>query len=97
MWYNMSFRRFWPGLIGERLLNEFPAFDVAEAVITKICPVEFGDGVAEGGEGAADLAVAAFAHLDDPAVLITLMLTFERQAAGPVRQLHAKVVDHLPV
>ena len=85
MWYNMSFRRFWPGLIGERLLNEFPAFDVAEAVITKVCAVEFGDGVAEGGEGAADLAVAAFAHLDDPAVVITLVLAFQRQAAGPIR------------
>ena len=59
--------------------------------------MKFGDGVAEGSKGAADLAVAAFAHVDDPAVLITLMLTFERQAAGPVRQLYTKVVDHLPV
>ena len=85
MWYNMPFRRFWPGLIGERLLNEFPAFDVAEAVITKICPVEFGDGVAEGGEGAADLAVATFAHLDDPAVVVAVVLTFQCQAAGSIR------------
>ena len=59
--------------------------------------MELGDGVAEGSEGAADLAVATFAHLDNPAVLITLMLTFERQAARSVRQLHAKVIDHLPV
>ena len=97
MWYNMPFRRFWPGLIGERLLNEFPAFDVAEAVITKICPVEFGDGVAESGKGAADLAVAAFAHLDNPAAVVILVLAFKRQAARSVRQLHAKVVNHLPV
>ena len=59
--------------------------------------MEFGDGVAKGGEGAADLAVAAFAHVNDPAVVVTVVLTFERQAAGPVRQLYAKVIDHLPV
>ena len=59
--------------------------------------MKFGDSVAESGKGAADLAIATFAHHNDPAVLITLMLTFERQAAGPVRQLHAKVIDHLPV
>ena len=97
MWYNMPFRHFWPGLIGERLLNEFPAFDVTEGVTTKICSVEFGDGVAEGSEGAADLAVAAFAHLDNPAAVVILVLAFKCQAARSVRQLHAKVVDHLPV
>ena len=76
---------------------KFPAFDVTESVVTEVCPVEFGDGVAKGGEGAADLAVAAFAHVNDPAVVVTVVLTFERQAAGPVRQLYAKVIDHLPV
>ena len=41
---------------------EFPAFDVTKGVIAKVCAMEFGDGVAESGKGAADLAVAAFAH-----------------------------------
>lgn len=59
--------------------------------------MEFGDGVAESGKGTADLAVAAFAHVNNPAVVVTVMLTFQRQAAGSVRQLHAKVIDHLPV
>ena len=65
--------------------TKFPALDTAEAVITKICPVEFGDSVAESGKGAADLAVATFAHLDDPAVVVAVVLAFERQATGPVR------------
>ena len=77
--------------------TKFPALDTAEAVITKVCPVEFGDGVAEGSEGAADLAVAAFAHLDNPAAVVILVLAFKCQAARSVRQLHAKVVNHLPV
>ena len=64
---------------------KFPAFDVTESVATEVCPVELGDGVAEGGEGAADLAVAAFAHLNNPAVVVALVLTFQRQAAGTVR------------
>ena len=76
---------------------EFPALDVTESVVTKVCAVKFDDGVAKGGEGAADLAVATFAHLDDPAVVVAVVLAFERQATGPVRQLHAKVIDHLPV
>ena len=76
---------------------EFPAFDVTESVVTKVCAVKFDDGVAKGGEGAADLAVAAFAHLNDPAVVVAVVLALKRQAAGPVRQLHAKVIDHLPV
>ena len=76
---------------------EFPAFDVTESVITKVCAVKFSDGVAEGSKGAADLAVATFAHLDDPAAVVAVVLAFERQATGPVRQLHAKVIDYLPV
>ena len=59
--------------------------------------MEFGDGVAESGKGAADLAVAAFAHVDNPAVVVAVVLALQRQAARPVRQLHAKVVNHLPV
>ena len=85
------------GLGSQWPFSKFPAFDVAEAVITKICAVEFGDGVAEGSESAADLAVAAFAHLDDPAVVVAVVLAFQCQAAGPVRQLHAKIIDHLPM
>ena len=76
---------------------KFPSLHAAKRVIAKICSVEFGDGVTEGGEGAADLAVAAFAHLDNPAAVVAVVLALKRQAAGPVRQLHAKVVDHLPV
>ena len=85
------------GLVGQWPFSKFPTFDITESVIAKVCAVKFDDGVAKGGEGAADLAVAAFAHLDNPAVVVTVVLTFERQAAGPVRQLHAKVIDHLPV
>ena len=85
------------GLGSQWPFTKFPAFDVAEAVIAKICSVEFGDGVAEGSKGTADLAVAAFAHLDDPAVVVAVVLALQRQAAGPVRQLHAKVVNHLPM
>ena len=59
--------------------------------------MELGDSVAKGGEGAADLAVAALAHLDNPAAVVAVVLALERQAAGPVRQLHAKVIDHLPM
>ena len=59
--------------------------------------MELGDSVAKGGEGAADLAVAAFAYLDNPAVVVAVVLALKRQAARPVRQLHAKVVNHLPV
>ena len=65
--------------------TKFPALDTAEAVITKICPVEFGDSVAESGKGAADLAVAAFAHLDDPAAVVAVVLALKCQAAGTVR------------
>ena len=77
--------------------TKFPALDTAEAVIPKVCAVKFGDSVAESGEGAADLAVTALAHYNDPAVVVALVLTFQRQAARPVRQLHAKVIDHLPM
>ena len=73
------------GLVGQWPFSKFPAFDVTESVATEVCPVELGDGVAEGGEGAADLAVAAFAHLNNPAVVVALVLTFQRQAAGTVR------------
>ena len=59
--------------------------------------MKFGDGVAKCSKRAADLAVAAFAHVDNPAVVVAVVLTFECQAAGPVRQLHAKVIDHLPM
>ncbi len=85
------------GLGSQWLFGEFPALYAIEGVIAKVCAVQLSDGVAEGSKGTADLAVAAFAHLDDPAVVVTLMLTFKCQAARPVRQLHAKVVDHLPV
>ena len=54
------------GLGSQWPFGKFPAFDVTESVIAKVCAVEFGDGVAEGGEGAADLTVAAFAHGDLP-------------------------------
>ena len=64
---------------------KFPAFDVTESLVTKVCAVKFDDGVAKGGEGAADLAVAAFAHLNDPAVVVAVVLALKRQATGPVR------------
>ena len=67
------------------LFGEFPALDAIEGVIAKVCAVELSDGVAEGSKGTADLAVAAFAHLDDPVVVVTVVLTFEYQAAGTVR------------
>ena len=59
--------------------------------------MKFFNRVAKRGEGAADLAVAAFAHLDNPAAVVAVVLALKRQAAGPVRQLHAKVIDHLPM
>ena len=76
---------------------KFPSLHAAKRVIAKICPVKFFNRVAKRGEGAADLAVTAFAHLDDPAVVVAVVLALKRQAAGSVRQLHAKVVNHLPV
>ena len=76
---------------------KFPSLHAAKRITTKICPVEFFNHVAEGGEGAADLAVAAFAHLDDPAAVVAVVLALERQAARSVRQLHAKVIDYLPM
>ena len=76
---------------------KFPSLHAAKRVIAKICSVEFGDCVAKCSKRAADLAVAAFAHLDDPAVVVAVVLALQRQAAGPVRQLHAKVIDHLPM
>ena len=59
--------------------------------------MEFFNRVAKRGKRAADLAVAAFAHFDDPAAVVAVVLALKRQAARPVRQLHAKVIDHLPV
>ena len=67
------------GLGSQWPFGKFPAFDVTEGVIAKVCAVEFSDGVTKGSKGAADLAVAAFAHLDDPAAVVAVMLTFQRQ------------------
>lgn len=64
------------GLGSQWSFGKFPAFDTAEAVITEVCPVKFGDSVAESGKGAADLAIATFAHHNDPAVVVTLVLAF---------------------
>ena len=70
---------------------------ITERITTKICPVEFFNRVAKCSKGAADLAVTAFVHLDNPAAVVAVVLAFECQAARSVRHLHAKVIDHLPV
>ena len=62
-----------------------PSFHAAKRIIAELYAVQSHDGVAERGKGAADLAVAAFAHLNNPAVVVALVLTFQRQAAGTVR------------
>ena len=43
-----------------------PSFHVAKRIIAELYAVQSHDGVAERGKGAADLAVAAFAHDDLP-------------------------------
>ncbi len=43
-----------------------PSFHVAKRIIAELYAVQPHDGVAERGKGAADLAVAAFAHDDLP-------------------------------
>ena len=73
------------GLGSQWPFGKFPALDVTKAVITKVCAMEFGDGVAESGKGAADLAVTAFAHLDNPAAVVAVVLAFQCQLAGPIR------------
>ena len=74
-----------------------PACQIAECVTAEVGAVESFNRVAKRSKGAADLAVTAFAHLDDPAAVVAVVLALKRQAAGPVRQLHAKVIDYLPM
>lgn len=55
------------------------------------------DGVAQGSEGAADLAVAAFTHANVPLGAAIGPETREDEPAGAIGQLDAVVADHLLV
>lgn len=57
--------------------------------------MQFGDRVAECRECPADLAVAAFAHFDDPACVVAVGLARKHEFALAVGQFHAKIADHL--
>ena len=59
--------------------------------------VQARDGVAQGGEGAADLAVAALTHANVPLGAAIGPETREDEPAGTIGQLDAVVADHLLV
>ena len=60
-----------------------------------MCAVQARDGVAQSGEGAADLAVAALTHANVPLGATIGPETSEDELAGAIGKLDAVVADHL--
>lgn len=76
---------------------ELTALHITERIISKLDAVEALDGVAERGEGAADLAVTTLCHGHFPLISMVVMELCERELTSSIVELNAKITDHLLV